>query len=68
VPIGVGDLREAGVAWERRVTELLNSNPEVGDYVRQLEERDDEDFDDVEGSGERLAEELERFLREQRDT
>jgi proteasome assembly chaperone (PAC2) family protein len=68
VPIGVGDLREAGVAWERRVTELLNSNPEVGDYVRQLEERDDEDFDDVEGSGERLAEELERFLREQRDS
>ena len=68
VPIGVGDLREAGVAWEHRVTELLNSNPEVGDYVRQLEERDDEDFDDVEGSGERLAEELERFLREQRDS
>ena len=68
VPIGVGDLREAGVAWERRVTELLNSNPEVGDYVRQLEERDDEGFDEVEGSGERLAEELERFLREQRDS
>jgi predicted ATP-grasp superfamily ATP-dependent carboligase len=68
IPVGVGDLAESAIAWENRVNELVTSDPDVASYVRQLEERDAEalDEDDL-PTGESLAEELEKFLREQRD-
>src|ERR671918_168205 len=67
VPIGLGDLVEAAAAWEDRVNELVASDPDVSAYVRQLEERDDDQLDERDlPSGETLAAELERFLRDQR--
>ena len=67
VPVGVGDLVEAAVAWEQRVNELVASDPDVSAYVRQLEERDDDQIDERRPAhGETLAAELERFLRDQR--
>jgi proteasome assembly chaperone (PAC2) family protein len=69
VPVGVGDLVEAGTAWEERVNELVASDPDVSSYVRQLEERDDDQMDERDlPTGETLAAELERFLRDQRGT
>ena len=67
LPIGVGELTRAAGAWERQVNELVSSDPDVSAYVRQLEERDDNQVDERElPNGETLAAELERFLREQR--
>jgi proteasome assembly chaperone (PAC2) family protein len=67
VPVGVGDLVEAATAWEERVNELVASDPDVSAYVRQLEERDDDQIDEGDlPTGETLAAELERFLRDQR--
>jgi proteasome assembly chaperone (PAC2) family protein len=67
VPVGVGDLVEAAAAWEERVNELVASDPDVSAYVRQLEERDDDQLDERDlPTGETLAAELERFLRDQR--
>jgi proteasome assembly chaperone (PAC2) family protein len=67
VPIGLGELTEAAVAWEARVNELVGSDADIAAYVRQLEERDDDQIDeDSLPSGDTLAAELERFLREQR--
>jgi proteasome assembly chaperone (PAC2) family protein len=67
VPVGVGDLAEAEAAWEDRVNELVASDPDVSAYVRQLEERDDDQIDERDlPTGETLAAELERFLRDQR--
>ena len=67
VPVGVGDLVEAAAAWEERVNELVASDPDVSSYVRQLEERDDDQIDERDlPSGETLAAELERYLRDQR--
>lgn len=67
VPVGVGDLVEAAAAWEERVNELVASDPDVSAYVRQLEERDDDQIDERDlPTGETLAAELERFLRDQR--
>jgi predicted ATP-grasp superfamily ATP-dependent carboligase len=67
VPVGVGDLVEAESAWEERVNELVASDPDVSAYVRQLEERDDDQIDEHDlPTGETLAAELERFLRDQR--
>jgi len=68
------DLERASVEFDKRVADVLASDPNVADYVRRLEERDD--TEDEEGnssdeisalpSGEELARELEAFLREQR--
>jgi proteasome assembly chaperone (PAC2) family protein len=67
IPVGVGDLAEAAVAWEERVNDLVASDTDVAAYVRQLEERDDDQIDERNlPTGETLAAELERFLRDQR--
>jgi len=67
IPIGLGDLAEASVAWEARVNELVGSDADIAAYVRQLEERDDDQIDEQDlPSGDTLAAELERFLRDQR--
>ena len=67
IPIGLGDLAEAAVAWEARVNELVSSDADIAAYVRQLEERDDDQIDEESlPSGDTLAAELERYLRDQR--
>jgi proteasome assembly chaperone (PAC2) family protein len=67
IPIGVGDLAEAAVAWEERVNDLVASDTDVEAYVRQLEERDDDQLDERNlPTGDTLAAELEKFLRDQR--
>jgi len=63
----LGDLAEAAVAWEARVNELVGSDADIAAYVRQLEERDDDQLDEESlPSGDTLAAELERYLRDQR--
>jgi proteasome assembly chaperone (PAC2) family protein len=67
IPMGMGDLAEAAVGWEARVNELVGSDPDIAAYVRQLEERDDDQIDEESlPSGDTLAAELERYLRDQR--
>lgn len=66
-PLAVTDLEIAAASYERQVSEVVESDDDVADYVRQLEERIEEedalDEDDL-PTGEALAQELERFLRE----
>jgi proteasome assembly chaperone (PAC2) family protein len=67
IPVELGELAAAAQAWEQRVDELVSSDPDVSAYVRQLEERADNRMDEEElPSGESLAAELERFLRDHR--
>jgi len=63
VPVDAEELSPAVTEWEQRVTELVEENETLSEYVRRLEE--------VAGvpptpnvSGESLAAEVERFLRE----
>ena len=70
----LSDLERAAGEFDRRVSDVLASDPKVAEYVRRLEERDEDedDEDDAIGntndlpSGDELARELEAFLREQR--
>ncbi len=70
----LSDLESAAGDFDRRVANVLASDPKVAEYVRRLEERDEDDEDteeypgntDALPSGEELARELEEFLREQR--
>jgi hypothetical protein len=66
VPIPYGDLVEMSEAWERGVDQLAEEDSEVADYVRTLERQKDE-AELPEASGEAIAREFERYLRHRRD-
>ena len=62
--IATTDLEIASASYERQVSELVDADEETATYVSALEERHDEDPPSV-PSAESIAEEVERFLREQ---
>jgi proteasome assembly chaperone (PAC2) family protein len=67
VPIDMTDLEEAAVDYERRLDEAVASEPEVRTLVERLERQmDDEEisFRNL-PSGDSIAREFERFLKEQ---
>ena len=66
-PFPLTDLHELAAAWRRRVDEIVADDDDVRTYVTQLESRyDDELSDDVDlPSGETIAAEFERYLRDQ---
>lgn len=61
-PLPTDDLMEDSRAWQRGVDELAEQDPEISEYVRQLEEAKDT-ADLPEASGEAIAQEFERYLR-----
>ena len=62
VSIDLGDLPEDARAWQRGAEELAADDPDVAEYVQQLEEvRDAADL--PEASGEAIAREFQRYLR-----
>ncbi len=68
-PVETESLAEAASRWEEGVTRLLSESEELADYVGRLEAAADEAMRPGSGgeepSGEALAAEVERFLREQ---
>jgi predicted ATP-grasp superfamily ATP-dependent carboligase len=72
VPAGTTELEHAAESYEERVADMIESDEDVQAYVRLLEERndgrDDEEDDPIDTtnlpSGDSLAAELEKFLRE----
>jgi len=69
IPIDMTDLEEAAVDYERRLDEAVASEPEVRMLVERLEQQVDEDEVSFRNlpSGDSIAREFERFLREQGD-
>lgn len=63
-----GDLEVAALDYERQVSEVVAADDDVSAYVRRLEaSADEDDVADMETvTGDALADELERYLREQR--
>ncbi len=64
VETGHGDLAAAVLEWEERVGAAVAGDPEVAAYVRGLEEEADSRAEDEIPTGEHLAAEFERFLRD----
>jgi proteasome assembly chaperone (PAC2) family protein len=65
--IDTGGAAASAMAWEREVTQAIDEDGNLGDYVKRLEEAAEEGLGGATGevaSGEELAAELERFLRE----
>jgi predicted ATP-grasp superfamily ATP-dependent carboligase len=70
-PLTTTDLEIAAASYERQITEVVEADEDVRDYVQRLERDDDEagpePIDEASlPSGDALAAELERYLREQR--
>jgi len=64
ISVSYEELLPAMTAWEERVTELVGENEALVEYVHGLEEATTEEPPLPLVSGESLAAELERFLRE----
>ncbi|MFD1718066.1 PAC2 family protein [Georgenia deserti] len=65
-PLPIGDLPEDARAWQAGVDELAGQDPDVAEYIQQLEEVKDT-AELPEASGEAIAKEFEKYLR-RRDT
>lgn len=70
IPVETAPLAEAAAGWEEGVLQLIRESEELSEYVRRLEAAADDGLreplaDQPVPSGEALAAELERFLREQ---
>jgi predicted ATP-grasp superfamily ATP-dependent carboligase len=65
IPIPLASLPEQSTEWEKLVDEMAAEDEEVVEYIRNLEERDDEiDRNQLtEASGDAIAREFERYLR-----
>ena len=61
--IGTEELEEASSAYVDQVSEAVSSDPDTATYVEELEARADEILEEDVPSGEALAAELTRFLR-----
>lgn len=60
------ELAELAMEWERSIDEMSQSDDELASYVSQLEKNRDE-IDSEEVSGDALAREFERYLRQRPD-
>lgn len=58
-----GDIANEAFEWERGVDEIAEGDEEMAGYIAQLEKTSDE-LQQTQGSGEVLAEEFEKFLRD----
>jgi proteasome assembly chaperone (PAC2) family protein len=67
-PVALDELAKATTTYEQQVSEMVASDEDVQAYVRLLEERADEGEEEIDPSnlpsGDALADELEKFLRE----
>lgn len=61
-PLPVADLVDDARAWQRGVDELAGEDPEISEYVHQLEKAKDT-VELPEASGDAIAAEFERYLR-----
>jgi hypothetical protein len=65
VPVPLGELPQQGDEWQKLVDEMAAEDDEISEYIRNLEQRDDEnDRSQLKAtSGDVLAREFERYLR-----
>ncbi len=62
IAVPLGELPTQSDDWQKLVNEMADEDEDVREYIRNLEERDD-DGDMREASGDAIAQEFERYLR-----
>jgi predicted ATP-grasp superfamily ATP-dependent carboligase len=64
IPVRTRELEEAAAEYETKVTDLVQADSDIAEYVAQLEQDDEPGLELEMDGGESLADEVERFLRE----
>jgi hypothetical protein len=68
LPVPLGNLPEQADQWQGLVDQMTREDSDVRDYVRALEERQADEVDPAQISGESIAREFERYLRRRRQS
>jgi proteasome assembly chaperone (PAC2) family protein len=61
IPVPMTDLAEESAQWEERLRTAAEQDAELGEYVRELEERAGDDLTPL--TGDEIAQQFERYLR-----
>jgi predicted ATP-grasp superfamily ATP-dependent carboligase len=61
--VPLGELPDQAIEWQKLVDEMAAEDDEVTEYIRNLEERDNDEGELRETSGDVIAGEFERYLR-----
>jgi proteasome assembly chaperone (PAC2) family protein len=64
IAVEASDLEDATERFEAQVNEAVASNPEIAELVRRLEEQQEESLELGQASGDDIASEFQRFLRQ----
>ena len=63
IEVPLGNLPAQADEWETEVTQIASDDEEISEYIRALEEREEQDEPLKPASGESIAAEFERYLR-----
>ena len=63
IEVPLGTLPNQAAEWETEVSQIASEDDEISEYIRALEEREEEDEPLQPASGESIAAEFERYLR-----
>jgi predicted ATP-grasp superfamily ATP-dependent carboligase len=63
VAVPLGNLPAQADEWEIEVSQIASEDEEISEYIRSLEEREEQDEPLKPASGESIAAEFERYLR-----
>ena len=63
IEVPLGNLTAQADEWETEVTQIASDDEEISEYIRSLEEREEQDEPLKPASGEAIAAEFERYLR-----
>ncbi len=63
IEVPLGTLPTQAAEWETEVSQIASEDDEISEYIRALEEREEEDEPLQPASGESIAAEFERYLR-----
>src|SRR6185312_5454276 len=63
IEVPLGNLPAQADEWETEVTQIASEDEEISEYIRALEEREEQDEPLKPASGESIAAEFERYLR-----
>ena len=63
IEVPLGTLPSQAAEWETEVSQIASEDEEISEYIRALEEREEEDEPLQPASGESIAAEFERYLR-----
>ena len=65
IPLGATDLQIAAASYDRQITELVESDPNLAEYAQQILDDATDEISDMADNPQAMIDELEQYLRQQ---